>query len=129
MDRLAEEVPPAWHSSTHVIPVLVNAYEQDPFSKLHCLQAHGTVCKVCSLDLERTYGKLGIDAIHVHFLPTKNGMNGGFILDPVRDLVPVCPTCHAMLHRGRDEPLRIEDLKQIMEMARVRWHERSMREY
>jgi hypothetical protein len=129
IDRLAEEVGPAWHASRHVLPISINAYEQDPLARLLCLRAHGSVCKVCSIDLERIYGRLGIAAMHVHFLPPLERLGPDHMLDPVRDLIPVCPTCHTMLHRGREEALRIEDLKAIMEQARTRWHEQLMREY
>lgn len=129
IERLAEEVAPSLHNSPHVLAVLVNAYEQDPVAKLCCIQAHGTLCKVCSLDLERIYGKLGATAIHVHFLPAIERLDERFVFDPVRDLLPICPTCHTMLHRGRDEALDVEDLKLIMEHARRRWQERLMREY
>jgi 5-methylcytosine-specific restriction protein A len=36
-------------------------------------------------------------------------------LDPVKDLVPVCPNCHAMLHRGIDgKVLTVEELKVLI---------------
>lgn len=35
-------------------------------------------------------------------------------VDPIKDLRPVCPNCHAMIHRQK-EPLTIEELKKIME--------------
>jgi 5-methylcytosine-specific restriction protein A len=46
----------------------------------------------------------------------------GYILDPINDMVPVCPNCHIMLHRGREKPRSIEELRRIMEQARVREH-------
>jgi len=129
IDRTADEVSSTWHSSRYVLPIVVNAFEQDPLAKLECIKAHGTLCKVCSIDLERSYGRLGMDAIHVHFLPPFERLDDSYVLDPVKDLVPICPNCHTMLHRGREEPLRVEDLKHIMEYARIRWQERLMREY
>ena len=39
---------------------------------------------------------------------------GGYQVDPVRDLRPVCPNCHAMLHQRRPGPFGIEELKGII---------------
>jgi 5-methylcytosine-specific restriction protein A len=36
-------------------------------------------------------------------------MGNNYIVDPVKDLEPVCPNCHAMLHR-KDPPYSIEEL-------------------
>ena len=37
-------------------------------------------------------------------------------LDPINDLIPVCPNCHAMLHR-RNPSLMVEELRNaIMEI-------------
>ncbi|WP_444659086.1 hypothetical protein ACRQV7_00760 [Caproiciproducens sp. R2] len=37
-------------------------------------------------------------------------MGEEYIVDPIEDLEPVCPNCHAMLHRTAP-PLSIEELK------------------
>ena len=34
-------------------------------------------------------------------------------LDPINDLIPVCPNCHAMLHR-RCPPYTPEELKNML---------------
>jgi len=36
-----------------------------------------------------------------------------YVVNPVKDLRPVCPNCHAMLHRPA-EVLNIEELKKMM---------------
>ena len=35
-----------------------------------------------------------------------------------KDLFPVCPNCHAMLHRRKESILSIEELKQIIQQNR-----------
>jgi 5-methylcytosine-specific restriction protein A len=38
-----------------------------------------------------------------------------YLLDPVKDLVPVCPNCHAMLHRGiNGRVLTVEELRNVV---------------
>ncbi|MDP0715234.1 hypothetical protein B6J12_12865, partial [Klebsiella pneumoniae] len=36
-------------------------------------------------------------------------------IDPVNELVPLCPNCHAMIHRGNEaKPLSVEELRAMM---------------
>ena len=37
------------------------------------------------------------------------GYKDGYDVDPINDLMPVCPNCHAMLHR-RTPPFSVEEL-------------------
>ncbi len=79
--------------------VRVNAYERDPRARKACILHHGTVCVVCGFDFESTYGRLGKGFIRVHHSNPLALTDGEYELDPVNDLRPVCPNCHAMLHR------------------------------
>ena len=95
--------------------VLINAYERDPKARRACLERHGTNCVVCGMNFEQRYGPIGRGFIHVHHkkpLATKEI----YRLDPVNDLVPVCPNCHAMLH-SYDPPWSVEELKETMTKA------------
>ena len=38
--------------------------------------------------------------IHVHHLKPLAQIGEQYELDPINDLRPVCPNCHAMLHRA-----------------------------
>ena len=90
--------------------VLVNRYERDPKARKQCIKYHGTCCAVCELDFERRYGKIGAGFIHVHHLRPLGRLKSSYRPDPRKDLIPVCPNCHAMLHR-RDPPFDIEQLR------------------
>ena len=48
------------------------------------------------------YGEIGKDFIHVHHLIPLNEIGKEYIVDYKNDLIPVCPNCHAMLHREID---------------------------
>ncbi len=93
--------------------IAVNAYERDPRARAECLRSHGTKCKVCDLSFEERYGSIGKDFIHVHHLKPLATLQRASRLDPVKDLAPVCPNCHAMLHTS-EPPLSIEELKEIL---------------
>jgi predicted HNH restriction endonuclease len=49
----------------------------------------------------------------VHHLKPLALTDGCYELDPVADLRPVCPNCHAMLHRG-ESVLTIEELRSML---------------
>jgi hypothetical protein len=36
----------------------------------------------------------------------------GYKVDPINDLRPVCPNCHAMIHRGTGPALTVDELGQ-----------------
>jgi 5-methylcytosine-specific restriction protein A len=93
--------------------VRVNAYERDPRARRACIEYHGCRCTVCDLEFEQLYGAIGRGFIHVHHLRPLAASGQAETVNPVRDLVPVCPNCHAMLHRG-DRLLGIEELRQIV---------------
>lgn len=89
--------------------VRVNAYERDTKARNACLTHHGYNCAVCGFNFQARYGEIGKDFIHVHHLKPLALTDGQYELDPVTDLRPVCPNCHAMLHRG-ENVLSIEEL-------------------
>ena len=94
--------------------VLVNRYERNPLNRELCLAAKGCSCSVCGFDFGKKYGKIGKGFIHVHHIVPVSQMGGSYIIDPIKDLVPVCPNCHVMLHT-REVPLTPEELITIIE--------------
>lgn len=93
--------------------VLVNAYERDAEGRAACIAHHGCQCVICGFDFEERYGPLGSGFIHVHHLKPMSLTDGRYELDPIADLRPVCPNCHAMLHR-ENKLLTIEELRSIL---------------
>ncbi len=98
--------------------VLVSKYERDPKARAKCIERYGLICGVCRMDFEKIYGPHGAGFIHVHHLTPisqKGGVNAK--VDPVKDLCPVCPNCHAMIHY-KSPMLSIEALKEILSGAK-----------
>lgn len=89
--------------------VTVNAYERNPVARKACLAAHGHHCAVCGFDFEAVYGDIGRGFIHVHHLRPLSSIGASYVIDPVKELVPLCANCHAMVHRS-DPPLAVEVL-------------------
>jgi hypothetical protein len=93
--------------------VLVNRFERSPEARNACIAHHGPTCQVCHLDFSERYGELGAGFIHVHHRMPISSVGSEYRIDPIKDLVPVCPNCHAMLHR-REPPLEIEELRALV---------------
>jgi len=108
-----EQVPRGQYREGAVRQVLVNAYERDRAARQACISHYGAACVACGLQFEQRYGVLGAGFIHVHHVIPLSELGPNYKLDPVRDLRPVCPNCHAMLHRERP-PLSIERLRDII---------------
>ena len=92
---------------------LTTKYERSPINRALCLAAKGYSCSVCGMNFQQTYGELGREFIHVHHAVPVSKMGGNYMVDPLKELFPVCPNCHAMLHRT-DPPMSIEELKAIL---------------
>jgi 5-methylcytosine-specific restriction protein A len=91
----------------------VNRYERDHRNRTLCLQARGYRCTVCDFNFAERYGELGRDYIHVHHLTPVSQMGNGYVINPLVDLVPICPNCHAMIHKA-NPPLTPESLKILL---------------
>lgn len=90
--------------------VTINAFELDNRARAACISKYGSKCAVCNMTFEAMYGEIGKGFIHVHHKKPLAITRGEYTLDPVKDLAPVCPNCHAMLHTN-EPPLSIDELK------------------
>lgn len=93
--------------------VTVNRYERDPKARDACIDHHGLRCAVCDLSFEERYGAPGKGFIHVHHMRPLHRLRASNPVNPKTDLIPVCPNCHAMLHR-RDPPYDVEQLRGML---------------
>lgn len=98
--------------------VLVNSYERNPIARKKCIEHFGSTCQVCKFNFENSFGVLGKDFIHVHHIIDIAIIGKEYSIDPVTDLVPVCPNCHSMLHK-RKPAYSIQELKEIIKNISV----------
>lgn len=94
---------------------LVKRYERSAVLRSRAIEIHGIDCAVCGFNFEEQYGVIGKEFIHIHHLERLADTGQRFV-DPKKDLVPVCPNCHAMLHK-KIPPYRPEELKSIIDKA------------
>jgi 5-methylcytosine-specific restriction enzyme A len=93
--------------------ITVNAYERSNKARQLCIKHYGTTCIVCDFDFEEKFGEHGKGFIHVHHLTPISDIGEHYEIDPIKDLRPICPNCHSMLHRV-EPPLTIEELKDML---------------
>ena len=75
-----------------------------------CIAYYGYDCSVCGFDFEEAFGDLGKYYIEVHHLNPMSDIGEEYVIEPIRDLRPVCANCHVMLHREK-RVLSIEELR------------------
>jgi 5-methylcytosine-specific restriction protein A len=100
------------------VQILVNRYERDPAARRRCIAHYRAVCAACGLSLADQYGPEVDGLIHVHHLTPLSSVGKQAVIDPVRDLRPVCPNCHAVIHSAR-RPRTIEQVKKMMRDRRA----------
>ena len=91
----------------------VSIYERSPLARKKCIEHYGTKCFVCDFDFSFTYGTLGKGFIHVHHLDKISEQKETHPIDPIKDLRPICPNCHAMIHKNKT-PISIDELRQLL---------------
>lgn len=106
--ELPEEVPETLMEGAKRT-ITVNYYERNSAARNACIKAHGILCSVCGFDFESFYGGRGKGFIHVHHIVAISDIAQEYEVDPVKDLRPVCPNCHAMIHRKIN--ISIEELR------------------
>ncbi len=94
--------------------ITVNKYERSSIARNKCIETHGYLCKICQFDFEKVYGEIGKEFIHVHHIIPLYTVDENYKVDPENHLIPVCPNCHAMLHRRNGNCLKDEELKQMI---------------
>jgi predicted HNH restriction endonuclease len=55
---------------------------------------------MCNFNFGRFFGETAEGFIHVHHLKPLAEIGEEYEVDPIEDLRPVCPNCHAMIHLG-----------------------------
>ena len=96
-----------------------NKYERSSIARKKCIEYHGCRCSICGMDFEKDYGAIGKGFIHVHHIVPLNKIGKEYVVDYKNDLIPVCPNCHAMLHRTMDgKEATVEELKALIKKER-----------
>lgn len=93
--------------------VQVNAFERNPVARQKCVAHYGNNCTVCGFSFGATYGNSAVGYIHVHHLKPLASIGEEYIIDPIKDLRPICANCHAVIHL-RQPPYSLEEIKDML---------------
>lgn len=93
--------------------VTVNAYERNAEARRRCIETYGTSCTICKFSFGEAYGPEADGYIHVHHIRPLSEVGDEYVVDPVEDLRPVCPNCHAVLHLSGGHR-SIEEVRQLL---------------
>ena len=103
--------------------ISVNRYERNRKAKNECIKYYGSSCYVCGFNFGVQYGPIGEGKIHVHHLIPLSEIKKEYVIDPIKDLRPVCPNCHLIIH-SKKEPFSIDEVKEMLrgEQQRITQH-------
>lgn len=96
------------------ITVELTKYERNKEARLLCIKHYGATCAVCGFDFGKVYGDNFEGMIEVHHKKPLYDIKEDYVVDPIYDLIPVCPNCHSAIHSKKDGFYTIEELKKCL---------------
>lgn len=109
---LSEEVPNSmWEGAKRTVSV--NAYERSAAARAKCIETHGSACAICEFKFGQFYGKEFYGFIHIHHKTPVSQVGTRYEVDPEKDLVPLCPNCHAIIHYG-NKTRTVDEVKALI---------------
>lgn len=99
---------------------LATRYERDRAARDACIAHHGARCHICQFEFQTAFGNTMAGFIHVHHVNplSDRQRTGRETTDPIKDMVPLCPNCHAVVHHKKD-PLPVEEVRQLWQRQRA----------
>lgn len=102
---------------------LVRIYERNPALRAKAIEIHGFTCQVCDFNFGKSYGKHGENYIEVHHITPLSALIKEKEINPKTDLAVLCSNCHRMIHRDKNNPLNIVDLRNLLNKSMAQVHE------
>lgn len=95
--------------------VSTNVDERNRTARDECVKTHGSTCVICGFNFQASYGA---GAAGVYPCASRNttihnrSSVQAYKVNPVKDLVPLCPNCHSVVHLV-NPPHSIEQVKNM----------------
>lgn len=94
--------------------VTINAYERNSNARKQCIQHYGDACAVCGFRFADVFGEDFEGIIHVHHIKPFSEISKKYIVDPIKDLIPVCPNCHLVIHSKPGGTYTIREVQELI---------------
>ena len=94
--------------------IYTTRYERSPYLRKKVIEQKGSLCLCCGFDFFKVYGKIGKGYIQIHHTTPLHTLGEESPVS-IDDLVPVCPNCHVMIHREKENTLSIDELKKMIQ--------------
>lgn len=98
--------------------ITINAYERNSVAREKCILNYGCTCTACGLNLADMYGEVAQGYIHIHHLRQLADIHTKYEVDPIQDLRPVCPNCHAIIHM-KSPSYTIDEIKELIKNKKI----------
>ena len=118
---IEKKIPSSLKSSYmegNIREVLCNQYERDQQARRKCIEIYGFNCNICGFNFQKIYGDYGKNFIHVHHLVQISKIGKDYIVNPEKDLIPLCANCHAIVHRV-DPPYTPQEVKESITLLSI----------
>lgn len=80
------------------ITILGDRFERNQLARAQCIAKFGAKCAICGFDFGQVYGDDFSGKIEVHHIEPLSEIREQHTVNPIKDLIPVCPNCHLILH-------------------------------
>lgn len=97
-----------------ITTVVLNKYERNVEARRKCIEVKGDFCNICGIDFSKMYGAEFIGKIEVHHIVPISHIGKAYQVDPVNDLIPVCPNCHMILHSKKDGVYMPDEVRKMI---------------
>ncbi len=94
-----------------------DSVERNRVARRLCLEHYGYVCQACGLNFADHFGADFAGIIDVHHLNPLGESKEMQMVDPIKDLIPLCPNCHRMIHKGSYGLLTLNELRCIVNQS------------
>jgi predicted HNH restriction endonuclease len=102
--------------------VTAKVYERSNLLRDKVIEYHTNdgkiVCEACGFDFNKVYGEIGHGYIEIHhqkpIFQYEDTDFAKLVNDALKDLIPLCSNCHRMVHRKKDSPLSIQELRKML---------------
>ena len=96
------------------VPMDATRYERNPYARAACIAFYGRTCRICGMNFSKVYGQPFAKIIEVHHIIPISEIGHDYIVDPIHDLIPLCPNCHTAIHSNSEHVYSVEEIKKSL---------------